>query len=74
MTLFCSYPKSYHKIPKLRSILRHGFVNKYDGRDHLSIEHLKQPIQASRDRGDKITTITFSTMERQAMHPIYGVQ
>ena len=61
------------KIPKWRSTLRNGFVTKYNDTNISSINDLKTLIAASRKNGNKTISVTFSTVERQSMHPVYGV-
>ena len=61
------------KIPRWRSTLKNGFITKYNNTNISSLHHLKELINKSRTNGETSITLTFSTIERQAMHPIYGV-
>ena len=71
--LDCTPSTPAARIPRWRSTLRNGFVTKYNDTVVSSVDQLKTLITISRDKGDKMAYITFSTIERQAMHPIYGV-
>ena len=61
------------RIPKWRSTLRHGFITKYNQINIDSIDHLQQLILTSRNNNEKLANITFSTVEKQSMHPVHGV-
>ena len=61
------------KIPKWRSTLKNGFITKFNTTRISSLNDLKQAILHSKEAGDKSAILTFSTIERQAIHPVYGV-
>ena len=71
--LTCTPGTPAAKIPRWRSTLKNGYITKYNDTHIKSIAHLSELIENSRLNGDTSTTITFSTIERTAMHPQFGV-
>ena len=69
----CTIGTPAARIPKWHSTLRNGFITRYNKRVVTTVKELCTLVEESRMKGDKDASITFSTINREAMHPIYGV-
>ena len=71
--LQCNKGTAAAKIPKWRSTLQQSYIQKYNGVQVKSTDHLEQLILSSRTSKEHTANITFTSIKRQAMHPTYGI-
>jgi deoxyuridine 5'-triphosphate nucleotidohydrolase len=71
--LDCKKGSSMMRVQRWRSELRNGYITHINDNEINSIDDIKNHINDHRKQGHDSIKIHFATMERQAMHPQFGI-
>ena len=69
----CKKGSSMMKVQRWRSELRHAYITHVNGLEVHSINDVAAIIRKARAHGEMELKLHFATMEKQAMHPQFGI-